>query len=80
MPVYLADKAALLAGVARTADAFGRIDVLVNAAGTDARGPVEELTIPDWDRVLAVNLRAPFVLASTLSRNGRERMIVTRLH
>jgi NAD(P)-dependent dehydrogenase (short-subunit alcohol dehydrogenase family) len=44
-------------------DAFGRIDVLVNAAGTDVPGPVAELTVQDWDRVLAVNLRAPFVLA-----------------
>jgi NAD(P)-dependent dehydrogenase (short-subunit alcohol dehydrogenase family) len=41
----------------------GKIDVLVNNAGTDVTLPVEELTIADWDRVLNVNLRAPFILA-----------------
>jgi NAD(P)-dependent dehydrogenase (short-subunit alcohol dehydrogenase family) len=49
--------------VARVVEAFGRVDVLVNAAGTDVPGPVAELAVGDWDRVLAVNLRAPFVLA-----------------
>jgi NAD(P)-dependent dehydrogenase (short-subunit alcohol dehydrogenase family) len=37
--------------------------VLVNAAGTDAPAPVSELTVEDCDRVLAVNLRAVFVLS-----------------
>lgn len=36
--------------------------VLVNAAGTDAPGPVSDLTLEAWDRVQAVNLRAVFVL------------------
>jgi NAD(P)-dependent dehydrogenase (short-subunit alcohol dehydrogenase family) len=63
VPVDLADEAALAAAVARTVDAFGRVDILVNAAGTDAPGPAETLPTSDWDRVLAVNLRAPFILA-----------------
>jgi len=62
----LADAEALVGAVARAVDAFGRIDVLVNAAGTDVPGPVAELTVQDWDRVLAVNLRAPFVLAKAV--------------
>ena len=37
--------------------------VLVNAAATDAPGPVSELTAADWDRVMAVNLRAVFLLS-----------------
>lgn len=45
---------------------FGRIDVLVNNAGTDVPGPVTNLTVADWDLVLGVNLRAPFVLAKTV--------------
>jgi NAD(P)-dependent dehydrogenase (short-subunit alcohol dehydrogenase family) len=36
---------------------------LVNNAGTDITLSVEELTIEDWDRVMNVNLRAPFVLS-----------------
>jgi NAD(P)-dependent dehydrogenase (short-subunit alcohol dehydrogenase family) len=49
--------------------------VLVNAAGTDAPESVEELAIPDWDRVLAVNLRERFVFAKAvlphMRRSGR---------
>jgi NAD(P)-dependent dehydrogenase (short-subunit alcohol dehydrogenase family) len=39
------------------------IGVLVNAAGTDAPGPAEDVTLEDWDRVIAVNPTAPFALA-----------------
>ncbi|MBB6097396.1 NAD(P)-dependent dehydrogenase (short-subunit alcohol dehydrogenase family) [Deinobacterium chartae] len=42
---------------------FGRLDVLINNAGTDVTLPVEELTLEDFDRVLQVNLRGPFVMA-----------------
>jgi len=49
--------------IEQTVEAFGRIDVLVNAAGTDAPGRVEELSVEGWDRTLSVNLRAPFLLS-----------------
>lgn len=42
---------------------YGRIDVLINNAGTDVTLPVEELKIDDWDRILAVNLRGPFIMS-----------------
>lgn len=41
----------------------GHLDILINNAGTDVTLPVEELAIADWDRVLAVNLRGPFILS-----------------
>ncbi|MDC0715660.1 SDR family oxidoreductase [Nannocystis bainbridge] len=41
----------------------GRLDVLVNNAGTDTTLAVDELSVADIDRVLAVNLRGPFVLS-----------------
>lgn len=41
----------------------GRLDVLVNNAGTDKTLGIEELSIADIDRVLDVNLRGPFVLS-----------------
>lgn len=49
--------------IAHIIQEFGHLDILINNAGTDVTLPVEELTIADWDRVLAVNLRAPFLLS-----------------
>jgi NAD(P)-dependent dehydrogenase (short-subunit alcohol dehydrogenase family) len=43
-------------------DAFGRIDVLVNAAGIIASGTVETTSDEAWDEMMAVNVRAPFRL------------------
>ena len=43
-------------------DEFGRIDVLVNNAADISRGNVESVPLALWDRILAVNLRAPFIL------------------
>jgi NAD(P)-dependent dehydrogenase (short-subunit alcohol dehydrogenase family) len=42
--------------------AFGRIDILVNSAAIFSRTPFLTLTEADWDRFLAVNLKAPFLL------------------
>jgi NAD(P)-dependent dehydrogenase (short-subunit alcohol dehydrogenase family) len=50
------------AEVARLARECGPIDVLVNSAGLNVRGPAEALTEADWDAVLGVNLKAPFLL------------------
>lgn len=60
---------AIAADVTRTEDVdrlaaeAGAIDVLVNSAGINIRGPVATLTEADWDAVLDVNLKAPFLLA-----------------
>jgi NAD(P)-dependent dehydrogenase (short-subunit alcohol dehydrogenase family) len=66
LPTDLADAAAIEAVVTRVAAELGRIDVLVNAAATDVPGPVETLDQEDWDRVIAVNLTAPFALAKAV--------------
>lgn len=63
LPTDLAEAGESERVVGETVGAFGRIDVLVNAAGTDAPGPVEELGVEGWDLTLSVNLRAPFLLA-----------------
>lgn len=39
----------------------GRLDVLINNAGIDRTVGIEELTVAEWDRIMATNLRAPFI-------------------
>jgi NAD(P)-dependent dehydrogenase (short-subunit alcohol dehydrogenase family) len=41
---------------------FGRLDGLVNAAGLSSRGTLDDTTPELWDRLFAVNARAPFLL------------------
>lgn len=41
---------------------FDRLDILVNSASRFERAPVPDITEADWDRVLGVNLKAPFFL------------------
>jgi NAD(P)-dependent dehydrogenase (short-subunit alcohol dehydrogenase family) len=57
----------------------GRLDILVNNAGTAIRGPIDELPIEDWDRVIAINLRAPFLCTRQalriMKRQGGGRII-----
>lgn len=42
---------------------YGRLDALINNAGVDVTLSIEELPITDWDRILAVNLRGPFLMS-----------------
>lgn len=79
LPTDLADEAAILNAAERTVNTLGRIDVLLNNAGTDVPGAVKDLAASDWDLVLNVNLRAPFLLAKavfpTMQAQGRGTII-----
>ena len=49
------------AAVARTIERFGRLDILVNNAGIGTVGLIDELTLEQFDKIVAVNIRAIFV-------------------
>jgi NAD(P)-dependent dehydrogenase (short-subunit alcohol dehydrogenase family) len=55
------DEASVERLFAEVAKHKGRIDLLVNNAGAFDGGPLDELSTEAWDKVLAVNLRAPFL-------------------
>jgi len=58
--------------VASCRERFGRLDGLVNAAGITDRGGVDDTTQEVWDRLFAVNVRAPFFLAQEAVRLMRD--------
>jgi NAD(P)-dependent dehydrogenase (short-subunit alcohol dehydrogenase family) len=49
-------------------DTHGRCDILVNNAAIDFTLPIDELTLEQWDAVIRVNLRGPFVMAQLAAR------------
>jgi NAD(P)-dependent dehydrogenase (short-subunit alcohol dehydrogenase family) len=59
--------------VERALDEYGGLDVLVNNAATSPWLTFEETTIEHWDRVIAVNLRAPFALTKMFLPSMKER-------
>lgn len=57
----------------------GKLDVLVNNAGVDVTVSIDEMTIDDWDRIVSVNLRGPFVMAkhalAAMRKQGRGQIV-----
>lgn len=60
------DASAAAAAVQHVIARYDRLDILINNAGLDVTLPVENLSVADFDRVLAVNLRGPFLLAKAV--------------
>ena len=52
---------------------FGTVDVLVNNAGIQKDAPFDEMTVAQWDRVMGVNLRGPFLCAREAVREFKRR-------
>ncbi len=52
---------------------FGPVDILVNNAGVNVRGASHELAESDWDMVIAVNLKAPFLVARAFAPQMAQR-------
>lgn len=68
LPGDITDEAHVEAVFRQTLDRFGRLDLLVNNAGAFDGGPLDELATEDWDKVIAVNLRAPFLCTRAAMR------------
>lgn len=67
-----ADAEAVRAAVDETAKTLGRLDILVNNAGVATIAPIDEFTLEDFDRLMAINVRAVFVAAKEASRHMGE--------
>jgi NAD(P)-dependent dehydrogenase (short-subunit alcohol dehydrogenase family) len=80
--VNVADEASVLAMAEAVNEHFGRIDILVNNAAVYASlqlKPFSEIDVAEWDKVMAVNVRGPFVCAKAvvpfMRRKGYGRII-----
>lgn len=63
LPMDVTDADAAQSAVRRFYEQYGKLDILINNAAIDKTVSVEELTVPEWDRILATNLRGPFVMS-----------------
>ncbi len=69
------DAGAIKAAVAKTVEAFGSLDILINNAGTAIPKPFEDATIEELDHVLDLNVRSVFITTQAalkhLNNGGR---------
>ncbi|MFK3973829.1 3-oxoacyl-ACP reductase family protein [Pseudomonas sp. NPDC087358] len=63
---------AIRSAVSQTVEAFGGVDILVNNAGVLAIAPLEEFTLEDFDRTLAINVRSVFIASQEAARHMKE--------
>ncbi len=57
----------------KTLEQFGKVDILVNAAGVNLRQPFMDITADSWETQIALHLTAPFFLTQTLVPQMAER-------
>jgi NAD(P)-dependent dehydrogenase (short-subunit alcohol dehydrogenase family) len=69
LPADVSDPASFASLVDRTETALdGPIDIVLHAAGVQHRNPASQFGRAEWDRVIAVNLSAPFFLSQEIGR------------
>jgi NAD(P)-dependent dehydrogenase (short-subunit alcohol dehydrogenase family) len=54
-------------------ETFDGVDILINNAGIGGGAPIHEHNIADWDRIMAINLRGPFLMARAVLPTMRAR-------
>lgn len=66
------DAAALTRAIDAAAQQLGRLDILINSAGVLALAPLDQFTLEDFDRTVAVNIRSVFVASQAAARHMTE--------
>ncbi len=59
----VSNAAAVFSTVKTVVEQFGRLDIVVNCAAIDHTISVDEMSVEQWDQVIGVNLRGPFLFA-----------------
>jgi gluconate 5-dehydrogenase len=72
-PCDIADEAQIQAALDTTLENFGRLDILINNAGTSWSGAPEDIPRSGWDKVLQVNLTGAFLACRLAARHMLER-------
>ena len=62
----VSSKAAVLAGTAQVLDQFGQLDILINNAGYLVYTTFESCSEENWDRIVDVNMKGPFLCAQAV--------------
>lgn len=68
IPTDVTDEAQVESLFERVRNRFHRIDILVNNAGATDGGPLTDLSVETWDKVIATNLRGPFLCTRSAMR------------
>lgn len=68
IPTDVTDEAQVHSLFERVMARFGRLDILVNNAGVSDGGPLTEMSVETWDKVMATNLRGPFLCTRSAMR------------
>jgi NAD(P)-dependent dehydrogenase (short-subunit alcohol dehydrogenase family) len=78
LQVDVGDEAQVRSTVAQILERFDHVDVLVNNAGIIVLKPIEEMSVQEWDRVMATNLRSVFLLSRELvpTMKGRSKGLI----
>lgn len=81
LAVDVGDEAQVHKAVAEILERFHHVDMLINNAGIIVLKPIEEMSVKEWDRVMATNLRSVFLLSRELvpSMKGRSKGLIVNV-
>jgi gluconate 5-dehydrogenase len=67
------NEAQIIEGVENVSKDAGDIDILVNNAGIQIRGPLEDFSLDDWNRLISINLTGAFLVSKSVVKSMIER-------